>query len=95
MKIDGLGALENATNEAVMLFKEYAQINKKINPEILSVVSEQRNPSYITNILASHLVTQLSVKQELLEENNILKKAQQLIKILDAEISQVNTDQML
>ena len=94
-EVEDLDSLDQITSEAVILFTEYAQINKKINPEILSVIKEQRNPSYTSNILASHLVANLATKQELLEEKDSYKKAEQLVEILTSEISQANTDQML
>jgi len=94
-EVEDLELLEQITSDAIILFTEYAQVNKKINPEILAVVKEQRNPSYTANILASHLITNLAIKQELLEENDIFKKAEQLIDILNSEISQASTEQLL
>lgn len=94
-EVEDLELLEQITSDAIILFTEYAQVNKKINPEILAVVKEQRNPSYTANILASHLITNLALKQELLEENDIFKKAEQLIDILNSEISQASTEQLL
>lgn len=94
-EIDNLESLNIAISSVINSFKEYAHNNRKINPEILNVVNEQKNPSYIINILASHLTSKLSLKQELLEEVNVLNRANRLIEILETEIVHINTEQSL
>ena len=44
-EVSDLDALNDATSTAVDSFKEYARFNKKINLEILNIISEQKNPS--------------------------------------------------
>lgn len=92
-EVTDLEALNDMTFGAVELFKEYARANKKINLEILNILNEQKNPSYITNIIASHLTSKLDVKQSLLEEVNVLKRAEMLTEIISLETTQVDTEQ--
>jgi ATP-dependent Lon protease len=92
-EVTDLEVLSDVTFGAVELFKEYARTNKKINLEILNILSEQKNPSYITNIIASHLTSKLDVKQSLLEETDVLKRAEMLTEIISLETTQVDTEQ--
>ena len=92
-EITDLNTLNNTMLILLDMFKKYIKINKKINLEMLNIVNEQKNPSYIINIISSYLRSDIFVKQALLEETNIQKRAEQLIKIISLEIKQINTEQ--
>jgi ATP-dependent Lon protease len=94
-EVDDLQTLEKASSNAITIFKDYLKTNKKINPEVITTINEQKNPSYITNILASHIASKLSVKQKMLEEVDILKRTELLIETIAGEISQAGTEQAL
>lgn len=94
-EIDNLAAVDLATNNAVELFNEYAKSNKKNNPEILAVIAEQKSPSYITNIISSHLNSSLQFKQSLLEETNVLNRANLLIEVISVAAVQIETEQVV
>lgn len=87
--------LADLTTKATELFKEYAQVNKKINTEIVQNIDEKSNHSDVINVFASHLAIKQDIKQSLLEEDNITVKLQRVIEILNSEISQVSTEQIL
>lgn len=92
-EVTDLDTLNDTTMAAMEAFKEYARNNKKINLEILNILSEQKNPSYITNIIASHLTSKIEVKQSLLEQTDIQKRAEQLTEIITTESTQMDTEQ--
>lgn len=92
-EVRDLDTLNDTTMGAMEVFKEYARSNKKINLEILNILSEQKNPSYITNIIASHLTSKIEVKQKLLEEVDIQKRAEQLTDIITTDTTQMDTEQ--
>ena len=92
-EIADLERLNSATVEVVQAFQEYARNNKKINLEILNILNQQKNPSYITNLIASHLESKLDVKQNLLEQVDILKRAEMLIEIITKESMQSDAEQ--
>jgi ATP-dependent Lon protease len=91
-EVTDLEALNDTTISVMECFKEYARNNKKINLEILNILSEQKNPSYITNIIASHLTSKIEIKQKLLEQIDIQKRAEQLIEIITAENALMDTE---
>lgn len=90
---DNLELLEVAISSVMQLFSEYVKSNKKINPEILSLIKESKNSGYITNILASHLSSSISLKQNLLEEVNILKRANLLVELITTAKVQMEVEQ--
>jgi ATP-dependent Lon protease len=94
-EVSDLDTLNDTTMGAMEAFKEYARSNKKINLEILNILSEQKNPSYITNIIASHLTSKIEVKQKLLEEVDIQKRAEQLTDIITTDTTQMDTEQQV
>jgi ATP-dependent Lon protease len=79
--------------EAVDLFKKYAKVNKKINPEIVNILTAQQdNPAYLSNIISCHLTCKVSQRQELLEITNVPKRLEYLINTIIAEIAIIDTD---
>ncbi|MCF8494280.1 MAG: endopeptidase La [Rickettsiaceae bacterium] len=94
-EVTDLDILNDSTISVIESFKEYARANKKINLEILNILSEQRNPSYITNIIASHLTSRIDVKQSILEQTDIQKRAELLLEILTSENAQMDTEQIV
>ena len=94
-EVDNLEVLNDATTTVIESFKEYARANKKINLEILNILTEQRNPSYITNIIASHLTSKIDLKQALLEQTDVHKRAELLLEIISAENAQMDTEQVV
>jgi ATP-dependent Lon protease len=91
-EITDLERLNQTTTELLELFQEYVRNNKKINLEVLNILNQQKNPGYITNLIASHLESNLDVKQNLLEQVDILKKAEMLIEIITKESMQSETE---
>ncbi len=94
-EVADLEALNDITIAVIESFKEYARANKKINLEILNILTEQRNPSYITNIIASHLTSRIDLKQSLLEQTDIQKRAELLLEIITSENAQMDTEQIV
>ncbi len=91
-EINNLSSVNNSCAETVGIFKEYAKSDPKINMDMLGALLEQKNPSFVTNLIASHLSSDISVKQEILEEKDILKRTQKLFKIITAENVQIDTE---
>ncbi len=94
-EVDNLERLNDSTTTVIEAFKEYARANKKINLEILNILTEQRNPSYITNIIASHLTSKIDLKQSLLEQTDVQKRAELLLEIITSENAQMDTEQVV
>lgn len=92
-EISNLDKLNKIIKEIQIEFKEYISVNNKISTEVLSIISEQQNPAYITYIIASHLDSTLDIKQSLLNETDITKRAEKLLKTITQEIVHAATKQ--
>ena len=73
--IEDLKSIDLILGDVITKFSEYVKSNRKINPDILATITGQKNPTYLTNIISSHLTCKLDRKQELLEITNIEKRA--------------------
>ena len=62
--IDNLDDLDILVLDVISKFNDYVSINRKINPDVLSSIADQKNPSYMTNIVASHLSCEVAKKQK-------------------------------
>ncbi len=91
-EITDLEILNQTVNSLLDLFQEYVKNNKRINLEVLNILEKQKKPGYLTNLIASHLETNLDSKQSLLEQVDILKKTEMLIEIITKESLQSETE---
>ena len=90
--IGDLDDVEMLVSDILSKFNEYVKINRKINPDILTSIADQRNPTYVTNIISSHLTCSVLNKQELMEIVDIKKRAERLLTVLDTEIALIETE---
>jgi ATP-dependent Lon protease len=90
--IENLERLDVVLTEAMTKFGEYTKLNKKVNPEIFQVISQQKNPSYIANIISSHLTCKPEYKQNLLEMTDVGMRAEHLSDLITSEILIMNTE---
>lgn len=91
-EVANLEVLQQETQKSIDAFKEYIKINKKINPETLLALTEQKNPGYIINILASHISCNISLKQSLLEQVDPQVRAALIIKYMQNELAEINIE---
>lgn len=94
-EVTDLERLQSVTRELLETFQEYARNNKKVNLEVLTILGHQKNPGYITNLIASHLTSKVEVKQTLLEQVDILKRAEMLIDTINMESMQMDAEQSI
>ncbi|WP_375327505.1 endopeptidase La [Candidatus Tisiphia endosymbiont of Nemotelus uliginosus] len=92
--------LKVATTNVIELFIDYTKNHKKINPEIIETIAAEikkdpTNFSYITNVLSSHLVAPLLIKQTLLEETKPQARIKTIIDTLISGMAQLEAEQSL
>jgi ATP-dependent Lon protease len=67
-------------------FENYVKLNKKLAPEILMTASNIEDPSKLSDTIASQMVLKLEDKQGLLEMDNVAKRLDKLLKLMQGEI---------
>jgi len=66
--------------------KQIIQLSPHIPSEAVVMIRNIHNPSFLINFIASNLGVKLTTKQGILEENNLDKKAENLLEQMDTEL---------
>ena len=73
-------------------FEEYAKMNKKINPEILSNIAQIRKLEDFCNAINAHMVLSVEKKQELLTLTSLPKRLEKTLLLIDSETEVLKTE---
>lgn len=76
-------------------FEEYARLNKKIAPEVLTSVSQLDDPSHLADTITSHLNLRIPEKQELLETTKVEDRLERVFAYMEAEIDILHVEQRI
>jgi len=63
-------------------FETYGKLNKKIAEEVVTSVTETKDPSKLTDIIAVHLNAEIAEKQELLEEVEVAARLSKILNLI-------------
>lgn len=81
------------TDDLVEVFKKYAKNSRKVSLEVINAISSQKkNPAYLSNIIASHLVCKTDKKQKILEIGNVPQRIEQLTELISNELAIIDAD---
>src|SRR6266576_2320416 len=88
-----LTALESGAHEIEAMrrallsqFDQYVKLNKKIPPEILTSMSGIDDGGRLADAIAAHLPLKLEQKQEILEMQDVAKRLEHLLGLLEGEV---------
>jgi ATP-dependent Lon protease len=76
-------------------FKEYALLSKKIHNDIVNSISEIKDLDVLADNVASYLVVSTEKKQEVLSIVGLSKRLNELVMMLESEISILNTEKKI
>jgi ATP-dependent Lon protease len=76
-------------------FDQYVKLNKKIPPEILTTLASMENPGRLADTIAAHLALKVQDKQELLEINDLKKRLERLLTIIESEIDLLQVEKRI
>ena len=68
-------------------FKKYATVKKTISNELVTQVTNEKNPSRFADLVAGALNSEVSIKQTLLENQHLTNRLKNILEILEAEIT--------
>jgi ATP-dependent Lon protease len=76
-------------------FNTYAHYNKGVTPEILNSIIKSKSPFEVVYMIASHVNGLLKNKQQILDEDDLIKKFYKLLEILKTEIEISQTEERI
>ena len=87
MDVGGAGHELEALRRAVLAqFEQYVKLNKKIPPEIIASLSGIEDAGRLADTIAAHLPLKLEKKQEVLEQEAIVRRLESLLAQIEAEL---------
>lgn len=84
--IDQERDLDAITGAVRSTFETYVNLNKRIPPEMLSVVTKITDPSRLADTIVAQLALKLRDKQEILETHDVVDRLERLIVLMKEEI---------
>ena len=66
-------------------FQNYINLNKKVQPDILSALQQIENLEQLSDTLASHLPVSVAQKQTVLEMSNVVERFEYLLGLMQSE----------
>ena len=73
-------------------FAKLSEFNKKITPDVLSALIKVRSPYDISNLITTFLVSDVESKQDVLQENDVIKRLYKTLKLIKTELEIAQTE---
>lgn len=87
--------LEAARREVIQRFDEFAKLNQKVPDEIIGLITKIENIEQLTDVITTHVVSDLNIRQELLETSSLKKRLNKLLRELNREIEILNMERKI
>lgn len=76
-------------------FTKYVKLNKKISEDIVTAVSDTKEPAKLVDTIAVHLNVKIDEKQKLLAETDVTKRLETLFALMEGEISVLKVEKKI
>ena len=73
-------------------FEKYVQLSGSVSPEIVSAVSNVKDPSKFADVIATHLAVKVEEKQKILELTSLTERLSNLFALMEKEIEVLNVE---
>jgi len=73
-------------------FEKYVQLSGSVSPEIITAVSNVKEPSKFADIVATHIAVKVEEKQKVLEMTSLAERLSALFAIMEKEIEVLNVE---
>lgn len=87
--------LEAIKREIIQQFDEFARLNQKVPDEIVTLISKIENVEQLTDVITTHVVMDLQIRQDLLETISLKKRLNKLLRELNREIEILNVEKRI
>src|SRR6266850_321390 len=78
--------LEALTRNVLASFNDYVHLNRRVPDEILSNANNIANPVLLSYTIASHMILKVGVKQEILEQDDLVERFRLLSRTMASEL---------
>jgi ATP-dependent Lon protease len=76
-------------------FENYVKLNKKIASEVLGTVTATTDPSKLADTVAAHLGLKIADRQNLLAQENVTKRLEQIYGFMESEIGVMQVEKKI
>ena len=80
---------------ALRRLEKLTSVNKKISNETINTIKQLKDPSQIADNIASHISASISEKQQIFETNDVKKRLNAIIKIMENETSIIGVEKRI
>lgn len=87
--------LEAQRREIIQLFDEFARLNQKVPDEVVSIIAKITNIEQLADVIITHVIVDLAMRQELLETASLKKRLTLLLRELNREIEILNVERKI
>ncbi|PPD16868.1 MAG: endopeptidase La, partial [Methylobacterium sp.] len=81
----------SVTNE----FENYAKLNKKVSPDVVSTISGIEDYAKLADTVAQHLAVKIADKQDVLELVKVSKRLEKILGLMESEISVLQVEKRI
>jgi len=78
--------LEALTRNVLAAFNDYVHLNRRVPDEILATANNIANPLLLSYTIASHMILKVGLKQEILEQDDLVERFRLLSRTLASEL---------
>ena len=87
--------LEAIRREIIQQFDEFSKLNQKVPDEIITLIAKIENIEQLTDVITTHVVMDLIIRQDLLETTSLKKRLNKLLRELNREIEILNVEKKI
>jgi ATP-dependent Lon protease len=86
---------EALARSVVNEFENYVKLNKKVSPEVVSVVQQIEDYAKLADTVASHLAVKIPDKQAILETAVVTERLEKVLALMESEISVLQVEKRI
>src|SRR4051812_17716243 len=86
---------EALARSATTGFESYVKLNKKVPPEVVSVVQQIEDYAKLADTVASHLALKIPDRQAILETTAVTERLEKVLGLIDSEISVLQVEKRI
>jgi len=90
-QVEGEALARSVINE----FENYVKLNKKVSPEVVSLVQQIEDYAKLADTVASHLAVKIPDKQLILETPSVTERLEKVLGLMESEISVLQVEKRI